>query len=150
MEILIPLGLFTALVLITGQLARLLSGISLQRTLREALRHSPGSVPILADKLEARQPEADALLGWIFIAFAIGMVLMGLFETADERREIIQGAIVPLAVGLVVLAYVGWAKRKGSADGPAPVAAPMPKGPAAPTAPREPTSRGRRSVRRPA
>ena len=115
-DIFIPMALFGAFVLVVGQLARLGSNLSLNRTLREALRSDPASVPVLAERLDARQPWADALIGWVFIAFAIGLVLMALFEpNVGDRRETVQAAIVPLVVGVVVLWYVRMA-RKAAAD----------------------------------
>lgn len=145
-ELLVPLGLFGAMVLVVGQLARLASNISLNRTLREALRSHPPSVAALAERLDARQPWADALAGWMFIAFAIGLVLMGLFEEVDERREIFRAAIVPLVVGVTVILYVRQVKRELVGDGSSPTAAkpPAPVVTASPVAnspPRRPASR---------
>jgi len=111
-EVLIPFAVFGSLVLVVGQLTRLFSDISLNRTIREALRSDPASVPLLADRLGERQPWADALIGWIFIAFAVGIVLVSLFEAGEDRRDMLQAAAVPLIVGVVVLAYVAWAKRE--------------------------------------
>ena len=146
---LVPIALFASLVLVAGQVTRLLSNISLNRSLREALRAHPPSVPLLADKLDSRQPWADALIGWIFLAFAFGLALVALLETGDERREILQAAIVPLTVGLVVLAFVRWAKSAAEGHGTraapplAPVAPVPPAAPAAPRPPRRPrASRG--------
>ena len=110
MDIIVPLGLFFAFVLVVEQLARLASNISLNRTLREALRSDPASVPVLADRLDSRQPWADALVGWIFIAFAVGLVLMGALEPGEKRR-VLQAALVPAIIGVTVLLYVRQAKK---------------------------------------
>jgi len=77
----------------------------LNKTIREALRSDPGSVPLLAEKLEQRQPWADALLGWIMLAFAATLVLLALFEEPWERMRIFQAAIVPAVIGITVLVY---------------------------------------------
>ena len=152
-ELLMPLAVFGSLVLVMGQLTRLLSNISLNRTLRDALRSHPDSVPLLAERLDARQPWADALIGWIFLAFALGLVLLSLFETADDRREIVQVAVVPAIVGLVVLAFVRRAKRDAAAN-PRPFGAagppPLPVPPSPPLVDSMPAPRGRRTVRKPA
>ena len=113
MDILVPLGAFAMFALVMGQLGRLFSNLSLNRTLREALRSNPDSVPILAERLDARQPWADALIGWVFIALAVGLALMALFEERYEQQQILQGAIVPLVIGATVIAYVRWAKKAG-------------------------------------
>jgi len=139
-DLFMPLAVFGSFVLVMGQLTRMGSNLSLNRTMREALRSDPASVPVLADRLDARQPWADALVGWIFIAFAIGLVLMAMFEPeAGERREIVQAAVVPLIVGVVVLYYVRLAKRAAAEEVAAPPAAPM--APAAPRPPRAPARR---------
>jgi hypothetical protein len=128
-DLLMPLAVFGSFVLVMGQLTRLGSNLSLNRTMREALRSDPASVPILAERLDARQPWADALLGWIFIAFAVGLVIMSLFEPVGERREVVQAAIVPALVGVVILYYVRMAKR-ALADEAAVPAPPMTAQPA--------------------
>ena len=132
-EILMPFAVFGSAVLMLGLLTRLFSDISLNRTLREALRAHPDSVPILAGKLGTRQPWGDALIGWIFLALAFGIAIISLFETPDERREMLQAAIVPLIIGLVVIAYVARVKRDmeqagAGVDAPPPVrATPRPR-----------------------
>lgn len=139
-ELLMPLAVFGSFVLVVGQLARLGSNLSLNRTLREALRSHPASVPVLAERLDSRQPWADSLIGWIFIAFAIGLVLLALFDPdAGDRREAVQAAIVPLVVGVVVLFYVRRAKAAVAEDSSRP--APPPAIPQAPPAPRQPRRR---------
>ena len=111
-EVLIPIALFAAMTVVVALLTRLIATGMLNRTIREALRSDPGSVPLLAEKLEARQPWADPMLGWVFIALAVAMALLGLTdEDPDARRELLRAAIVPLVVGATVLAYVRLAAR---------------------------------------
>lgn len=111
-ELFAPLGAFFMLTVVVGMITRLIATGMLNKTIREAMRSDPGSVPLLAGKLEARQPWADALLGWIFLAFAIGLIGLSLFEDADQRREMLQAAIVPIVIGLTVLLYVRMAARR--------------------------------------
>ena len=105
LEVFVPLGAFVMIVVSVSLLTRLIATAMLNRTIREALRSDPGSVPLLADKLEQRQPWADELLGWIMLAFAVAIVLLGLFEDHYEQRDMFQAAIIPAVIGLVVLAY---------------------------------------------
>jgi len=112
MEWLVPLGVFTMITISMALLCRLIATASLNKTLREALRSDPGSVPILADKLEARQPWADALLGWIFLAFAAAIVGLSLFEDPWDRREMLQAAVIPVVIGITILVYVHFAARR--------------------------------------
>jgi hypothetical protein len=112
MEIFVPLGAFAMITISVALVCRLIATASLNRTLREALRSDPGSVPVLADKLEARQPWADALLGWIFLAFAAALVGLALFEDPVDRREMLQAAVIPVVIGITVLVYVSFAARR--------------------------------------
>lgn len=105
LELFVPLGAFVMITVSVGLITRLIATAILNRTIREAIRSDAASVPILADKLEQRQPWADELLGWIMLAFALGIVLLGLFEDDYDRREIFQMAVVPLVIGVTVLAY---------------------------------------------
>lgn len=113
-EIFVPLGLFAMITISVALLCRLLATASLNKTIREALRSDPGSVPVLAEKLEARQPWADALLGWIFLAFAAAIVGLSLFEDAYERREMLQAAVIPVVIGVTILVYVQIAGRRAA------------------------------------
>ncbi|HEX8642918.1 MAG TPA: hypothetical protein VF702_03280 [Allosphingosinicella sp.] len=111
-ELFVPIGGMLMIVTITSLITRLLASMSLNRTIREAIRSHPESVAPLADRLDARPLWGDFLLGFIFLAFAIGLVLLGLTE-ADEvdRARILRGAIVPTVVGLTVLVWSWFASR---------------------------------------
>jgi hypothetical protein len=111
-ELFVPLGLFFMVAVIASFVTRLIATGMLNRTIREALRSDPGSVPLLAEKLEARQPWADALLGWIFLAFAVGMAVLALFEDPSNRIRIFEAAVVPAIIGATVLLYVRFAGRR--------------------------------------
>jgi hypothetical protein len=104
-QLFVPLGAFVMLVVSLRLITRLVATAMLHRTIREAMRSDAASVPLLAERLEQRQPWADELLGWILLAFAAGMVLLGLFEDAEDRRQILQGAIVPVVIGITILVY---------------------------------------------
>ncbi len=101
----VPLGAFVMITVSISLLTRLIATGMLNKTIREALRSDPGSVPLLAEKLEQRQPWADALLGWIMLAFAATLVLLSLFEAPWERIHMVQAAIVPAVIGVTVLIY---------------------------------------------
>jgi hypothetical protein len=111
-EIFAPLGAFFMITISVALITRLIATGMLNRTIREALRSDPGSVPILAAKLEARQPWADALLGWIFLALAAVLIGFALFEEGYRQRELFQAAVVPVVLGLTVLLYVRLAQPK--------------------------------------
>ena len=111
-EIFVPLGLFFMITMIMALFFRLIATGMLNRTIREAMRSDPGSVSLLTQKLEARQPWADALLGWIFLAFAAALVGLALFEDGEERMEMFKAAVIPVVVGLTVLLYVRLARPR--------------------------------------
>jgi hypothetical protein len=104
-EMFVALGAFVMITVSISLITRLIATAILNRTIREAIRSDAASVPILADKLEQRQPWADELLGWIMLAFALGMVLLGLFESDYDRRGIFQSAVVPAVIGVTILLY---------------------------------------------
>lgn len=111
-EVLIPISVFVAMTVVVALLTRLIATGMLNRTIREALRSDPGSVPLLAERLEARQPWADSMLGWVFIALAVALALLGLTDDeAYARRELLRAAIIPLVIGATVLAYVRFAAK---------------------------------------
>jgi hypothetical protein len=105
LELFVPLGAFVMITVSLSLITRLIATAILNRTIREAIRSDAASVPVLADKLDQRQPWADEMLGWIMLAFALGMVLLGLFEEDYDRREIFQAAVVPVVIGVTILAY---------------------------------------------
>ena len=104
-QLFVPIAVFVMITVSVGLITRLIATAMLNKTIREALRSDPGSVPLLAEKLEQRQPWADALLGWIMLAFAATLVLLALFEEPWERMHMFQAAIVPAVVGVTVLVY---------------------------------------------
>jgi uncharacterized membrane protein len=110
-DVLVPLGVIGWMAVMVGMIVRLFSNISLNRTIREALRSSPDSVSVLAQRLDSRHPWENELIGWVFIAFAVGMVLVGLLEGAQRSRETFEVAIIPGLAGVVVLFFVRIAKR---------------------------------------
>ena len=112
-QLFVPLGVFAMVTVSVGLITRLIATGMLNRTIREALRSDPGSVPLLAQRLEARQPWADALLGWLFLAFAATMVGLALFERGDDQREVFQAAVIPAVLGVVTLLYVRFARPAG-------------------------------------
>lgn len=116
-ELLVPLAAIAVFAVIIGLITRLIATGMHHRTIRDALRHDPGSVPMLVERLEARSPWADAMLGWIFIAFAIGVALLALTDPdADERAEMLRATIVPFVIGVTVLLFTRWARPKRPAD----------------------------------
>lgn len=114
-DLFVPLGLFAMLTISAALLTRLIATGMLNRTIREAMRSDPGSVPILASRLEARQPWADALLGWIFLAFAAAIVGLSLFRGAEERQDMLQAAVIPVVIGITILIYVHLMRPKSDA-----------------------------------
>lgn len=115
-ELFAPLGAFVMITVSIALITRLIATGMLNRTIREALRSDPGSVPILAARLEARQPWADALFGWIALALAATLVGLALFEDPGDRRAWFQAALVSGVIGVTVLLYVHLARPKPPAD----------------------------------
>ena len=111
----VPMAAFIMFAVIVSLITRLIATASLNRTIREAMRSDPGSVPLLAERIDRHPPWGDALLGWIFLAFAVAMALLGLTEEDDnQRQDILRSTIVPIVVGVTVLAYARYAARNAN------------------------------------
>jgi hypothetical protein len=116
-ELFVPISAMAMFAVIIGLITRLIATGMHHKTLRQAMRDDPSSVPMLAERLDSRLPWADGLLGWIFIAFAVALILLGLTEgDLENRSEALRAAIVPAVIGVFVLAYVRFA-RKGTPAG---------------------------------
>ena len=112
-ELFVPIAAFMMIVLVVSLTTRLIATGMLNRTIREAMRSDPGSIPLLAERLDARQPWGDALLGWIFIAFAVALLLLGALETDPERQsDMMRASVVPTIVGITILLYTRFARPK--------------------------------------
>lgn len=111
-ELFVPMGAFILVAVVVGLITRLIATITLNRTMREAMRSDPNSVSVLAERLDRHPPWGDALLGWIFLALAVAMVLLGLTEDdPEQRQDVLRSTIIPFVVGLTVLIYTRYAAR---------------------------------------
>ena len=118
-ELFVPMTAMLSFAVIIALITRLIATGMLHRTIREAMRTDPGSVPLLAGRLEARQPWADAMLGWIFIAFAVALALLGVTEPdASDREDMLRGVIVPLIIGVTVLLFTHFGRPKAVIPAP--------------------------------
>lgn len=113
----VPLGAFMLFAVVVGLITRMIGAVSLNRTMREAMRSDPGSVSVLAERLDRHPPWGDALLGVIFIALGVAMLLLGLTEHDPEQRlDILRSTIIPFVVGLTVLLYTRYAARRAASQ----------------------------------
>ena len=116
MEIFVPIAVMIALTVMVSLLTRLVASALLNRTIREAMRSHPDSVPLLIERLDRNPPWGDALLGWIFLALAVAMALLGLTEDDPEQRsQMLRATIIPVVVGAAVLAYARFSARRPEA-----------------------------------
>ncbi|HEY0324519.1 MAG TPA: hypothetical protein VGC46_00900 [Allosphingosinicella sp.] len=115
LEFFIPIAVIITSAVIISLITRLIATSMHHRTIREAMRSDPSSVPLLVQRLEARQPWADAMLGWIFVALTVGIALLAITDSNPyERREMLRAAIVPLIIGVTVLAFTYLMRPKTS------------------------------------
>ncbi len=106
-ELFVPMTVIIVFAVIVGLITRLIATGMHHKTIREALKTDPGSVPLLVDRLSLAQPWADAMLGWVFIALAVGIATLALISPDDGNRpEMLRAAIVPLIIGATVLLFV--------------------------------------------
>ena len=111
-ELFVPIAAFIMFAVVVSLLTRLIATASLNRTIREAMRSHPESVPLLVERLDRNPPWGDALLGWVFLALALAMALLGLTEGDPEQRtQMLRATIIPVVVGVAVLAYARFSTR---------------------------------------
>lgn len=111
-ELFVPLGGMVMLAVMLALITRLIATGLHHGTIRRAMRDSPEAVPLLVDRLEERLPWADALLGWLLIAFALALVVLGVTEPEEaERTEMLRAAIIPTILGVVVLLFVRFGRK---------------------------------------
>lgn len=111
-DLFVPMAAFVMFAVVVSLFTRLIATGMLNRTIREAMRSDPGSVPLLVDRLDRHAPWGDALLGWILLALAAAMALLGITEPDEyERQEIFRATIIPVVVGIAVLVYARLSAR---------------------------------------
>ena len=114
-QLFVPMTAIITFAVIISLITRLMATSMLHRTIREAMRDSPDNVPLLTERLEARQPWADAVLGWIFIAFAAGVAVLALTDPDEfDRRDMLRAAILPAFIGVAVLVYTYFTRPRRS------------------------------------
>ena len=116
-DLFVPIAAFVMFAVVASLFTRLIATGMLNKTIREAMRSDPGNVPLLVSRLDHHAPWGDALLGWIFLAMAAAMVLLGLTESDQEQRyELLRGSIIPVVVGIAVLIYAWFSARREPKD----------------------------------
>lgn len=112
-ELFVPMAAFIALAVVVSLFTRLLATTSLNRTIREAMRNDPQAVPLLVERLDRHAPWGDALLGWVFLALALAMALLAITDSdPDQRTDMLRATIIPVVVGVAVLAYARLSSRR--------------------------------------
>src|SRR5688572_4174504 len=120
-ELFAPLGAFLMITVSLGLITRLVATGMLNKTIREAIRRGhPGMVKFLVNRLQARQPWADAWFGWLALALAAPLLGLALFEDPGDRRAWFQAALVSGVIGVTVLLYVHLARPKPPVEQPPP------------------------------
>lgn len=117
-DIAISIALVTGAVLIVNQLARLIRGRQMHKTVREALARDSGAVPALIAKIDEAAPSAsgsaDERAGLVLLALAVALALYAVIAMpADDIRQLAGLALFPGLVGAVLLGRSIVARRRG-------------------------------------
>ena len=107
-DVVVPLGVLTILLMCVSQVRRLIAHAILNRTIRKALETDPQSARLLIEKIEPRPRWPDALTGWIMVVAGSAIGLAAIFSSATERAEALQIGFVGIAIGGGILLYAWW------------------------------------------
>ena len=111
--LLVPMAAFAMIVAVVASITGLIATGMVHKSIREAMRTHPESVPSLVAALQARAPWVDALIGWIALALGATVVILALFESDEyTRMEMFKASVIPFVVGVVVLAYLRFARPR--------------------------------------
>ena len=110
-DILIAFGAFAFLGFVVREVTGLIGVWMMHRTIREALKSHPESVPDLSARLRPAIRE-HPLFSWALIAVAVTIAAIALFRDETERMELLQLALVPLVIGMTMLLYLRFARRE--------------------------------------
>ena len=114
-DVLVFAVLTTGAVLIISHAGRLLRGMIMHRTIREAISRDSAAVPDLLKGIE-EAPSAtsnDDRSGLVLIALAAALFLFAVIQgDPDDLRNIGGAALFPLFVGMALLARFHWARRR--------------------------------------
>lgn len=105
---------FGAIVLVVDHLRRLFAAISLNRTIRDAIKHHPASVVPLLERLETRVPLPLALGGWVFLGLGVLMGVMIAVSDGETDREAMLAAAVVGVLGVGLLIANWWLARSAT------------------------------------
>lgn len=112
-ELFIPMAAFAMIFAVVASVTGLIATGMVHKTIREAMKTHPESVPALIGALRARAPWADALIGWIAIAIGATVVIFALFEAEEfNRMQMFKASVIPFVIGIVVLVYLRVARPK--------------------------------------
>ncbi|HUQ12792.1 MAG TPA: hypothetical protein VM055_00770 [Novosphingobium sp.] len=103
----VPMAAFAAIVAVVASITGLIATGMVHKSIREAMKTHPESVPSLIAALNARAPWVDALIGWVAFALGATIVVFALFESDEyTRTQMLQASVIPFVVGIVVLVYL--------------------------------------------
>jgi hypothetical protein len=108
----VPMAAFAMATAVIALITGIIATGMMHKTIREAMKSQPESVPALIAALHRRAPWVDALLGWIAIALGVTIVVLSLFEDEVVRNEYLKASVLPFVVGIVVLVYLRVARPR--------------------------------------
>jgi hypothetical protein len=113
----IMMAIVTAVVLVAGQLARVLRAMMLHRTIRKGIEHNSNLTPELFDKIEEPNRSAafgDDRIGLVLIALGLAILCYGfLTGDADDIHNMSGISLFPIFVGAALLGRFIYNRRAG-------------------------------------
>lgn len=109
-DLVLPIAVLALLLLAVRIVLAFLMGWINARTVRDAIKHDRADVVELAAALQGNPPPTVGIVGAIFMALGLALLLGALLTEGTERTESIRIALIAVLIG-GVMAFYQWRRR---------------------------------------
>nr|WP_310524388.1 hypothetical protein [Polymorphobacter sp.] len=102
-SLLIPIGLFLAIVAIVALITEVVGLSITNKTVREALKASPEHLALVTDKFQKRRRWSSDAVGLLGIALGAALVVAALIGAPGSRIALLQAALLPAFTGAALM-----------------------------------------------
>jgi uncharacterized protein YneF (UPF0154 family) len=113
-SVLIPLGVFAAFVAIVALFTGLAGLWVVNRTMREALKTNPDSLPLLTGQMQQRRPWNLEIWGLVGMATGAALAVAAAIGAPEARTLLLQTSLLPGFIGAALFGQ-RWLPRRPDA-----------------------------------